>query len=333
MHGLVCRSFAMIHPSTVADVRPMFQRNDCFTRQELFPGTFEPTPTHYFMRLLHDKGLLLRCYTQNIDSLEHLAGLPKDAIVAAHGNFDGTNELLAHASVKRGGYPNESFLARCFWRWEEYCHLLGLRTPNRSLAAAHCIGKRCGKEFSTEYVRKAVMKDELCKCDKCGALVKPDIVFFGEALPQRFFHLSQEDLPAADLLLVMGTSLVVQPFASLIGEHRHVPQRAMRWNLDFNPIVVLVMRRRPCRLCGRRHAPAAHQQGARGRGQRRAQPPRAGRGFVFNGDGCYRDILVQGDCDEGTRQLCGLLGWRDELEALVSESKAASDPAHAKPRI
>ena len=94
----------------------MFQRNDCFTHQELFPGTFEPTPTHYFMRLLHDKGLLLRCYTQNIDSLEHLAGLPKDAIVAAHGNFDGTNELLAHASVQRGDCRNASFPARCLWR-------------------------------------------------------------------------------------------------------------------------------------------------------------------------------------------------------------------------
>ncbi len=32
--------------------------------QELFPGNYLPTPTHYFMRLLHDKGLLLRCYTQ-----------------------------------------------------------------------------------------------------------------------------------------------------------------------------------------------------------------------------------------------------------------------------
>lgn len=32
--------------------------------QELFPGTFLATPTHYFMRLLHDKGLLLRCFTQ-----------------------------------------------------------------------------------------------------------------------------------------------------------------------------------------------------------------------------------------------------------------------------
>lgn len=85
--------------------------------KELFPGNYQPTPTHYFIRrgdvdpsgvgrqrvgrahvetpktldpsrLLHEKGMLLRCYTQNIDSLEHLAGLPKDRIVAAHGNFD-----------------------------------------------------------------------------------------------------------------------------------------------------------------------------------------------------------------------------------------------------
>ena len=40
------------------------------------------------MKLLHDKGLLLRCFTQNIDSLENQAGLPKQEIVAAHGNFD-----------------------------------------------------------------------------------------------------------------------------------------------------------------------------------------------------------------------------------------------------
>lgn len=40
------------------------------------------------MKMLHDKGLLLRCFTQNIDSLENQAGLPKEDIVAAHGNFD-----------------------------------------------------------------------------------------------------------------------------------------------------------------------------------------------------------------------------------------------------
>ena len=47
--------------------------------------------------------------------------------------------------------------------------------------------------------------------------VKPDIVFFGEGLPERFFALADSDFEACDLLLVMGTSLVVQPFAGLIG--------------------------------------------------------------------------------------------------------------------
>jgi NAD-dependent deacetylase sirtuin 2 len=56
--------------------------------KELFPGQFKPTPGHNFIRLLHDKGLLLRCFTQNIDSLEAEAGIPKAKIVAAHGNFD-----------------------------------------------------------------------------------------------------------------------------------------------------------------------------------------------------------------------------------------------------
>ena len=53
--------------------------------QELFPGNYKPTPAHYFMTLLHKKGLLLRCFTQNIDSLEREAKLPADKIVAAHG--------------------------------------------------------------------------------------------------------------------------------------------------------------------------------------------------------------------------------------------------------
>ena len=53
-----------------------------------------------------------------------------------------------------------------------------------------------------------------CKAVTCGGLVKPDIVFFGERLPASFHE--NTSLPAAaDLCLVIGTSLSVQPFASL----------------------------------------------------------------------------------------------------------------------
>lgn len=56
--------------------------------REIWPGNYRPTPCHAFIRLLEKKGLLLRCYTQNIDSMESLAGVSKERIVTAHGNFD-----------------------------------------------------------------------------------------------------------------------------------------------------------------------------------------------------------------------------------------------------
>lgn len=53
------------------------------------------------------------------------------------------------------------------------------------------------------------------RCQRCGGIVKPKVVFFGENLPERF-HKQLPDLKKADLLLVMGTSLMVHPFASLV---------------------------------------------------------------------------------------------------------------------
>lgn len=55
--------------------------------KELYPGQFKPTICHYFIRLLKEKGLLLRCYTQNIDTLERVAGLEPQDLVEAHGTF------------------------------------------------------------------------------------------------------------------------------------------------------------------------------------------------------------------------------------------------------
>lgn len=55
--------------------------------KELYPGTFKPTPCHYFIKLLHEKGLLVRHYTQNIDTLERIAGIPDEKLVEAHGTF------------------------------------------------------------------------------------------------------------------------------------------------------------------------------------------------------------------------------------------------------
>ncbi|XP_055363286.1 NAD-dependent protein deacetylase sirtuin-3, mitochondrial isoform X2 [Betta splendens] len=111
--------------------------------KELYPGNYQPNLTHYFVRLLHNKGQLLRMYTQNIDGLERLAGIPPEMLVEAHGTF----------------------------------------------AAATCTV--CLRKYDSEDLR----------------------------LPQHFFKYLK-DFPLADLLVIMGTSLEVEPFASLAGAVR-----------------------------------------------------------------------------------------------------------------
>ncbi|GJD07453.1 NAD-dependent protein deacetylase hst2 [Galdieria sulphuraria] len=82
-----------------------------------------------------------------------------------------------------------------------------------SMSSAHCI--ECHAEVSIDKVKEAIKDDRIPVCEKCKGVVKPDIVFFGEGLPERFFTLSVNDLRVADLLLIIGTSLVVMPVAGL----------------------------------------------------------------------------------------------------------------------
>lgn len=48
-----------------------------------------------------------------------------------------------------------------------------------------------------------------------SGVLQPDVVLFGQGLPPRFFD-CQDDLKDCDLLIVMGTSLKVYPFAGLV---------------------------------------------------------------------------------------------------------------------
>eukprot|EP00501_MAST-03F_sp_TOSAG23-6_P000041 GSMAST32.ASY1.ANO1.42.1 assembled CDS len=65
--------------------------------KELYPGKFQPSPTHHFIRLLERKGKLLRNYTQNIDTLENIAGVKN--VVYAHGSFATASCLRCKAKL------------------------------------------------------------------------------------------------------------------------------------------------------------------------------------------------------------------------------------------
>ena len=85
------QKYQLPHPQAIFEIDYFREHPGAFYQlaREMWPGQYRPTPTHAFLRLLHEKGALLRCFTQNIDSLESSAGLPREMVVAAHGNFDG----------------------------------------------------------------------------------------------------------------------------------------------------------------------------------------------------------------------------------------------------
>ncbi|GFT91371.1 NAD-dependent protein deacetylase sirtuin-1 [Nephila pilipes] len=62
------------------DPRPFFK-----FAKEIYPGQFQPSPSHRFIRLLEKQGKLLRNYSQNIDTLEHAAGIQN--VITCHGSF------------------------------------------------------------------------------------------------------------------------------------------------------------------------------------------------------------------------------------------------------
>lgn len=83
-----------------------------------------------------------------------------------------------------------------------------------SFATQRCID--CKTPYPDNLMKESVQASRVphCQTPECNGLVKPDIVFFGEALPHRFFehaHVPQ----LSDLAIIIGTSLTVQPFASL----------------------------------------------------------------------------------------------------------------------
>jgi NAD-dependent deacetylase len=74
-----------------------------------------------------------------------------------------------------------------------------------------CSGIRMDFNEAAALVRAG----ELPKCPKCGKVLKPAITFFGESLPIDALREAVSESQKADLMLVLGTSLTVQPAASM----------------------------------------------------------------------------------------------------------------------
>jgi NAD-dependent deacetylase len=60
-----------------------------------------------------------------------------------------------------------------------------------------------------------VEKGDIPHCQKCGGVLKPDVILFGEQLPQTSWLQAQREVRQCDLMMVVGSSLEVLPVAGL----------------------------------------------------------------------------------------------------------------------
>jgi NAD-dependent deacetylase len=81
-----------------------------------------------------------------------------------------------------------------------------------SIATASC--QCCDAVFKVEEVEELFV-DGIAECRLCTGLVKPDVVLFGEFLPEAAMAEAQRLAAGAELILCVGTSLEVHPVAGL----------------------------------------------------------------------------------------------------------------------
>lgn len=139
--------------------------------------------------------------------------------------------------------PNRAH--RALARWEREGHLAGIVTQNidglhqaagsRTVWELHgsvhrnrCLS--CGQLFGLEAVLEST---GIPRCS-CGGILKPDVVLYGEPLPEKTVREAVRAIAQADLLVVGGTSLSVYPAAGFLQEYRGT--RLVLINRDPTPL-------------------------------------------------------------------------------------------------
>ena len=95
---------------------------------------------------------------------------------------------------------------------------------------------QCNRQYTMEAVYQRLENKLPPLCPECQGVLKPDVVFFGESLPRAVLNQAIHESQVCDLFLVVGSSLVVQPAASLPAVARQHGARVVIINRDPTPL-------------------------------------------------------------------------------------------------
>ncbi|KAA0159175.1 hypothetical protein FNF28_05969 [Cafeteria roenbergensis] len=177
-------------------------------------ATTRPSYTHFFLAVLASRRRLRRLFSQNVDGLERVAGVPRDDVVACHGT-------LATFSCRK---------PKCSHTVDTSEILPLVLAPSASKSAPRAVisprsadgsaGPAASPSASPTPSQgpagKAAAAGEPRRARECGGAMKPGIVFFGEELPAAYDSTVVQDLAAADLFVAMGTSMRVRPAGGML---------------------------------------------------------------------------------------------------------------------
>lgn len=214
--------------------------------KNLYPGSIVPSVSHRFLALLHQRGMLLRVYTQNIDGLEEIAGVPKSKVVHAHGSLTWAQCTKCRARMDSSEIANDvknGTVPRCS-RQMKSGHGELKRKPSLASSVDSSEQQSSSEETYSRRTRRKTSRmmesgllsplgsgesdsgdggrvslDALQGSNEkilCGGVIKPGVTFFGEKLDDRVRRKLEADREKADCLVIIGTSLSVAPMSKVI---------------------------------------------------------------------------------------------------------------------
>ncbi|WP_114579512.1 Sir2 family NAD-dependent protein deacetylase [Saliphagus sp. LR7] len=152
----------------------------------MFAEEYEPNAAHDALAELTQEGMLESVLTQNTDELHAKAAAQAETVDGTGQNETGIDEFASHESI------------------------LELHGNARRVRCSDC-GAR---EASDPIVERAEAGELPPRCE-CGGVYKPDVVLFGEQLSKAILQRARSLARESDVFLAVGSSLEVEPAASL----------------------------------------------------------------------------------------------------------------------
>lgn len=145
-----------------------------------------PNPAHHAIARLEEAGRVRCLVTQNVDSLHRKAGSRR--LIDLHGRLDRIECLDCHTSFFRDAFQRE--LERLNPGWGD---------TEATIAP----------DGDADLGEVDLSSFQVPDCPRCGGVLKPAVVFFGEKVPKRRVTQAFAALDEADAALVAGSSLMV----------------------------------------------------------------------------------------------------------------------------